>query len=69
MLQDLDLHPPDVWRPAFAGRATAGHVRRVDGGVVGGDGGRDGGDALPALLAPLGRQVLPAAPPVEQLPY
>ena len=68
MLQISDWNSPEDWRPVFAGRATAGNVSRVDGGVVGGDGGRDGGDALPALLAPLGRQVLSAAPPVEQFP-
>ena len=68
MLQDLILHAPEDCRPVVAGSASTGNVRRVDSGMVGGDRGRDGGDALPALLAPLGRQVLSAAPPVEQLP-
>ena len=51
----------------IAGSASS-HVARIDSGVVGGDRGCDGGDALPALLAPLSRKVLPAAPPIEQLP-
>ena len=44
-------------------------IAGVDGGVVGGYGGGDGRDALPALLAPLGLHLLPAAPAVEQPPY